>query len=84
MNAIIGLKLQVTATLGFHSLYDLCFQNICLFSGVPDNPEDNTVTEQHGGAELYLVVHSMRYATRTEYEEAQEDVAHKILYIAKP
>jgi hypothetical protein len=28
MNAKIGFKLQVTATLGFHSLYDWCFQTM--------------------------------------------------------
>jgi len=31
MNARIGFKLQVTATLGFHSLYEWCFQTIRLF-----------------------------------------------------
>ena len=30
-NAIIGFKLQVTATLGFHSLYDWCYQTMGCF-----------------------------------------------------
>jgi len=47
MNARIGFKLQVTATLGFHSLYDWCFQMMWLFSGAPEDPEDETVTEKH-------------------------------------
>jgi hypothetical protein len=33
INAKIGFKVQVTATLGFHSLYDWCFQTMWLFSG---------------------------------------------------
>ena len=47
MNARIGFKLQVTATPGFHSLYDWCFQMMWLFSGAPEDPEDETVTEKH-------------------------------------
>jgi hypothetical protein len=46
MNAKIGFKLQVTATLGFHSLYDWCFQTMWLFSGTPEDPEDDTVMDQ--------------------------------------
>jgi len=45
MNAKIGFKLHVTATQGFHSLYDWCYQTMWLFSGVPDDPEDDTVME---------------------------------------
>jgi hypothetical protein len=43
MNVTIGFKLQVTATPGFHSLDDWCYQTMWLFSGVPEHPEDDTV-----------------------------------------
>jgi len=45
MNATIGFKLQVTATLEFHSLYDWYFQSMWLLSGAPEDPEDDTVME---------------------------------------
>jgi hypothetical protein len=45
MNTKIGLKLQVTATPGFHSRYDWCFQMMWLFSGTPDDPEHDNVME---------------------------------------
>jgi hypothetical protein len=48
MNARIGFKLQVTATPGFHSLYDWCSHTLCLFSGAPEDPEDDTVMAKHG------------------------------------
>jgi len=38
MNAKIGFKFQITATLGFHSLYDWCHQMMWLISGVPEDP----------------------------------------------
>jgi len=43
MKVKIEFKLQVTATPGFHSLYDLHYQATWLFSCAPENPEDNTV-----------------------------------------
>jgi len=43
MNGRIGFKLQVTATLGFHSLYDMCYQTMWLFPGAPEASEDDTV-----------------------------------------
>jgi hypothetical protein len=52
MNVKIGFKLQVTATPEFHSLYDWCFQTMWLFSGAPDDPEDDTVIERHGAEEI--------------------------------
>jgi len=48
MNAKIRFKLQVTATLGFHSLYDWCFPTIWLFSGAPEDPEFDAVMEKGG------------------------------------
>jgi len=53
INARIGLKVQVAATPGFHSLYDWCFQMMWLFSGAPDDTEDDTVMEKDGTEGLY-------------------------------
>jgi len=79
MNAKIGFKLQGTATLGFHSLFDWCFHMKWLFSGVPDNPEDGTVMEKHGAEALYSAVKSLMHAIRTEDEDALHDVAHRMI-----
>jgi hypothetical protein len=83
-NARIGFKLQVTATPGFHSLYDWCYQAMWLFSGAPENPEDETVMEKHGADALYSAVKSLMHAIRTEDQEAQQDAAHRMIQIAKP
>ena len=84
MYAKIGFKLQVTATPGFHSLYDWCFQTMWLFSGAPDDPEDDTVMEKHGAEALYSAVKSLMHAIRTENEEAQQDAAYQMIQIAMP
>jgi len=84
MNVKIGFKLQVTATSGFHLLYDWCFQTMWLFSGVPEDPEDDTVMEKHGAEVLYSTVKSLMHAMRTKDEEAQQDAAHRMIQIAKP
>ena len=62
MNATIGFELQVTATLGFHSLHDWCFQTMWLFSGAPEDAEDDTVMEKHGAEALYSAVKSLTHA----------------------
>ena len=84
MNARIGFKLQVTATPGFHSLYGWCFQTMWLFSGAPEDPENETVMEMHRVDVLYCAVKSLMHAIRTEHEEAQQDAAHRMIQIAKP
>jgi len=84
MNAKILFKLQVTATLGFHSLYDWCYQTMWLFSGVPEDPEDETVMDQHGADAFCSAVKILMHAIRTEDEEAQQDTAHRMIQIAKP
>jgi len=84
MNAKIGFELQVTGTPGFHSLYDWCYQVMWLFSGVPDDPEDETVKEPHGADALYSAVKSLMHAIPTEGEEAQQDAAYRMIQIAKP
>jgi hypothetical protein len=80
----IGFKLQITATPGFHSLYDQCYQAMWLFSGVPKDPEDETATEKHGANALYSPVKGLMHAIRTEDEDAQHDAAHWMVQIAKP
>jgi hypothetical protein len=66
INARIALKLQDTATPGFHSLCDWCYQAMWLFSGGPEDPENDTVMEMHGADALYCAVESMMDAIRTE------------------
>jgi len=39
-----------------------------LFSGAPDNPEDETVKEKHGADALYSAVRSLMHAIWTEDE----------------
>jgi len=53
------------------------------FSGVPDNREDDTVIEKHGAEALYSAVKSLMHATQTEDKVAQQDVAHRMIQIAK-
>ena len=84
MNAKIGFKLEVTATPGFHSLYDWCYQMMWLFSGVSDNPEDDIVMEKHGANALYSAVKSMMHAILTEHEEVQQHAVNWMIQIAKP
>jgi hypothetical protein len=84
MNARFGFKLQVTATPGFHSLYDWGFQTMWLFSGAPDKPEDETLMEKHGAKALYSAVKSLMHAIRTEDQDAQQNAAHQMIESAKP
>jgi hypothetical protein len=80
----MGFKLQVTATPEFHSLYNWCYQTLSVFSGAPDDPEDDTVIAQHGADALYCAVKSLIHAIRTKDQEAQQDVAHRMIQILKP
>jgi len=52
MNVRIGFKLRVPAMPGFHSLYYWCFQTMWLFSGAPDDPEDDSEMEMHSAGAL--------------------------------
>ena len=83
-NARIGFKLQVTAKPGFHSLYDWCYQAMWLFSGVPEDLEDETVIEIYSADVLYSAVKSLMHAIRTENQDAQQNVAHRMIQIAIP
>jgi hypothetical protein len=71
MHGRIGFKLQVTAILGFHSLYDWCHQMIWQFSSAPDVPEDDTGMETPGAGTLHSAGKSLMHAVRTKHEEAQ-------------
>jgi len=54
-----------------------------LLSGVPDNPEDNSVMEQHGAEALHAKVKRLMHAIQSENEEAQQDAAHQTIKIGK-
>jgi len=55
-----------------------------LFSGGPEDPEYETVMEMHRANALYSAVKSLIHAIRTEDQDAQQDVAHRMIQIAKP
>ena len=65
-NARIGVKLQVTSMLGFHSVYDWCYRTMWLCSGVPKHPEDDTVMEKHSVDALYSTGKSLIHTILTE------------------
>jgi hypothetical protein len=83
-NSRIGFKLQVTAMPGFDSLYDWCYQTTWLYSGVPGDSEDQTVMQMHSADALYSVVKSLIHAIWTEANNAQQNMAHRMIQIAKP
>jgi len=82
INAKIGFKLQVTAPPGFHSLYDWWYQTLWLFSGVPDDPEDETGIEKHGADSLHSTVKNFIPTIQTENEAVQQDAANQMIQIA--
>jgi len=84
INVRVWVKLQVTAILGFHSLLDWCYQTLWQFSNTPEDPEDDTVMENHCAEALYSTVISSMHVIRTEDYEAQQDAAHQILHVALP
>jgi len=55
-----------------------------LFSGAPDDPEDDTVMEKYDADALYSAVKSLMHDIQTEDEEAQQDAVHRTIQIAKP
>jgi len=55
-----------------------------LFSGAPEDPEDETVMEMHCADALYSAVKSLMHAIWTEDQDAQQDAAHRMIQIAKP
>ena len=55
-----------------------------LFSGAPEDPEDDTVMGKHSADVLYPAVKSLMHAIQTEDEDAQQNAAHQMIQIAKP
>jgi len=82
-NVTIGFKLQFTATPGFHSVHDWCYQTMWLFSCAPEDPEDETVVEMHGADALYSPVKSLRHAIRPQDQDAQQDASHCMIQMVK-
>lgn len=54
------------------------------YSGVPEDPEDNPVTEKHSVDTPDSMVKSILHAIDIEKNQAQNDPGHQILQIAKP
>jgi hypothetical protein len=67
-----------------HSLYGWCFQMMWLSSGVAEDPEDDTLMQKHGAEAVYSAVKSLMHAILPKDEEAQQDVAHRMIQIVKP
>ena len=83
-NGRIGFTLPVTATPGFHSLYDWCYQTMWMFSGAPEDLENVTVMKMHGADALYSAVKRLMHAIRTKDQDTPPDVARRTIQIAKP
>jgi len=55
-----------------------------LFSGAPEDPEDEIVMEMHEADALYSAVKSLMHAIRTEDQDARQDAAHWMIQKATP
>jgi len=55
-----------------------------LFSGAPDDPENETVMEMPGANALYSMVKSSMHAIRTEDQDTEQDAAHRMIPLGKP
>jgi hypothetical protein len=55
-----------------------------LFSGAPEDPDNETVMEMHGADALYSAVKSLMHAIWTEVQDTQQDAAHQMIQIATP
>jgi len=84
MNVIIGYTLEVTVTPSFNSLSDWYSQLMWLFSGAPDNPQDETLVGKHSAELLYSAVRSLMNAIRTEDQDAQQNAAHWTIQVSEP
>ena len=54
-----------------------------LISGAPEDPEHDAVKEKHGTEALYSAVKRLMHDIPTEDLDAQRDVAHRVIQIAK-
>jgi len=79
----IGFKHQITATLGFHWLYDWSDQMMQSSQGVPDDPLDDTVMVIHCADTLYSAVKSMMTVIWADGTDDQPNAVHQIIQIAK-
>jgi hypothetical protein len=61
-----------------------CCQLMWQYSGVPEDPEDNPVTEKHSVDTPDSMVKSILHAIDIEKNQAQDDPGHQTLQIAKP
>jgi len=55
-----------------------------LFSGAPEDPEDDAVMEKQGADALYSAGKRLMHAILTEDKETKQDAAHRMIQIAKP
>jgi hypothetical protein len=67
---------------GFHSLYYWCFQPRWLFSGAPENPEDETVLENHCAKARNSAVNSGMHTIQANHNDTPQDAAHQLIHIA--
>ena len=54
------------------------------FSGVPEDPGDETVMEMHSADVLHSAAKSSMHAIRSEDQDTQLDAAHRIIQFANP
>jgi len=54
------------------------------FSGVPEDPENDTMMEKLGAEALYSTVKSVMHAIQREDEDTQQDAVHRLRQIADP
>jgi len=57
---------------------------IQVFSGAPEDSEDDAVIEKHSTRALYTAVKSLIHAIQTKIEDVQYDAAHQMIHIAMP
>jgi len=84
MNLRIGFKLQVAAMLGFHSLYHWCFYMMWLFSGAPEDPEDNSVMDKNHRDASCPSVKSTMDAVQTHDEATPQGAPWRMIPSTKP
>jgi len=83
IKAWVGFNLQVAATMGFHLLFDCCYLTMWMFSGASGNSEDDPVMKNLCTDILYSMMKSLMHAIQTEYNNAQQDPAHRTIQITR-
>jgi len=59
------------------------FQTVWLFSGAPEDLEDDTGMKKHSVLALYSTVKSLMQAIRADNQDAQHDATHRTILIGK-